>query len=49
MTGHMTSLLFEYLSQTNQYDLGRRQFIAVLIKNIVKKAFGQHTFTHYED
>lgn len=26
-----------------------RQFIAVLVKNIVKKAYGQHTYTHYED
>ena len=26
-----------------------RQFVAVLIKNIIKKAYGQHDFTHYED
>ena len=26
-----------------------RQFVSVIIKNIIKKAYGNHSYTHYEE
>jgi len=48
LTGNLTGLMFQYITNTG-LPAHKRQFVAVAIKNIVKKAYGQHTFTHYEE
>jgi len=49
LTGGTTTVLLEYITSPTVFSLTNRQFIAVLIKNIVKKAYGQHDYTHYEE
>ena len=49
LAGTTTGVLLEYITSPTVFSLANRQFIAVLIKNIVKKAYGQHDFTHYEE
>ena len=44
-----TEVLLEYITAANAFPLQNRQFVAVTIKNIVKKAYGQHDYAHYED
>ena len=48
LTGNLTGLMFQYVTNASLPE-HKRQFVAVAIKNIVKKAYGQHTFTHYEE
>jgi hypothetical protein len=49
LTANTTQVLLEYVMNPQAFPLPSRQFIAVLIKNIVKKAYGQHSYTHYEE
>jgi type IV secretory pathway TrbF-like protein len=49
LTGNTTSVLLEYITSATVFSVANRQFVAVLIKNIVKKAYGQHDYTHYEE
>lgn len=49
LTGNTTQVLLEFITNTQGFPVTSRQFIAVFIKNIVKKAYGQHSFTHYEE
>jgi hypothetical protein len=49
LSGNTTQVLLEYVTNSRAFPLPLRQFIAVLIKNIVKKAYGQHSYTHYEE
>lgn len=49
LTGDTTSVLLEYITSATAFSMANRQFVAVLIKNIIKKAYGQHDYTHYEE
>ena len=40
LTENTTSVFLEYITSPTVFSLDNRQFIAVLIKNIVKKAYG---------
>jgi type IV secretory pathway TrbF-like protein len=49
LTSNTTSVLLEYITSISAFSQQNRQFVAVLIKNIIKKAYGQHDYTHYEE
>jgi len=49
LTSNTTGVLLEYITSTTAFSPQNRQFVAVLIKNIIKKAYGQHDYTHYEE
>ncbi len=40
LTGNTTQVLLEYITSLSAFPLASRQFVVVLIKNNVKKAYG---------
>ena len=49
LTDGTAAVLLEYITQVQAFPIPNRQFIAIMLKNIIKKAYGSHSFTHYED
>jgi len=43
------TVLLEYITQLQAYPMANRQFVVIMLKNIIKKAYGAHSFTHYEE
>ena len=44
-----TPTILEYITLNNFFGLDQRLLVAIMMKNIVKKAYGQHTYTHYDE
>ena len=49
LTNNTTQILLQYIVSTQEYPLNCRLFVSVIVKNIIKKAYGNHSYTHYEE
>lgn len=49
LTNNTTQILLQYIVSTQEFSVNCRQFVSVIVKNIVKKAYGNHSYTHYEE
>ncbi len=49
LTGETPATLLQYVTSGEQFSEPNRQFAAIVVKNVIKRRFGQHTFTHYEE
>jgi len=47
LDAHMTQIIFEYVF-AEAFHINNRLSAVVLMKNLIKKAYGQHNFTHYD-
>ena len=48
LDGSTTQILLEYIGQQS-FPENNRSMAAVTLKNIIKKVFGSHSFTHYDE